>query len=68
MTPTPKSCWPQRFNRRDDFQKAAAALNGVEVSSNKLLVSQYPSLNVAKLESFKGRHPMKYMATGKKRV
>jgi len=56
------------FYRRDDFQKAAAALNGVEVSSNKLLVSQYPSLNVAKLESFKGQTPMNYMGTGKKRV
>jgi aspartyl protease len=27
------------------------------VSSNKLLVSQYPTLNVAKLESFKGQTP-----------
>ncbi len=39
------------FYRRDDFQKAAASLNGVEVSSNKLITSQYPTLNVAKLES-----------------
>src|ERR1043166_2779659 len=30
------------FYRRDDFQKAAAALNGVDVSSNKLITSQYP--------------------------
>jgi hypothetical protein len=34
----------QTFYRRDDFQKAAASLSGVEVSSNKLLVSQYPTL------------------------
>jgi len=52
------------FYRRDDFQKAAAALNGVEVSSNKLLVSQYPSLNVAKLESFKGQTPYELHGNG----
>jgi tetratricopeptide (TPR) repeat protein len=45
------------FYRRDDFQKAAASLNGVEVSTNKLIISQYPTLNVAKLESFKGQTP-----------
>jgi len=45
------------FYRRDDFQKAAASLNGVEVSSNKLVASQYPTLNIAKLESFKGQTP-----------
>jgi hypothetical protein len=47
----------EAFYRRDDFQKAAAALNGVEVSTNKLIISQYPTLNVAKLESFKGQTP-----------
>jgi predicted aspartyl protease len=45
----------QAFYRRDDFQKAAAALNGVDVSSNKLIREQYPTLNVAMLESFKGQ-------------
>jgi hypothetical protein len=43
------------FYRRDDFQKAAASLNGVDVSSNKLIIEQYPTLNVAKLESYKGK-------------
>ncbi len=43
--------------RRDDFQKAAAALDGVEVSTNKLLIAQYPTLNVAKMRSFKGQTP-----------
>ena len=47
----------EAFYRRDDFQQAAASLNGVDVSSNKLIVSQYPTLNVAKLESFKGQTP-----------
>jgi len=54
----------EAFYRHDDFQRAAAALNGVEVSSNKLLVSQYPSLNVAKLESFKGQTPYELHGNG----
>ena len=53
------------FYRRDDFQKAAAALNGVDVSSNKLIVSQYPALNAAKLESFKGQTPYEVQGNGK---
>jgi predicted aspartyl protease len=52
------------FYRRDDFQKAAASLNGVEVSSNKLIISQYPTLNVAKLESFKGQTPYELYGNG----
>ena len=47
----------EAFYRRDDFQKAAAALSGVEVGTNKLIIKQYPTLNVAKLESFKGQTP-----------
>ena len=47
----------EAFYRRDDFQQAAASLNGVDVSSNRLIVSQYPTLNVAKLQSFKGQTP-----------
>jgi predicted Zn-dependent protease len=47
----------EAFYRRDDFQHAAAALNGVDVSTNKLVVEQYPTLNVAKLASFKGQTP-----------
>jgi Aspartyl protease len=53
------------FYRRDDFQKAAASLNGVEVSSNKLIISQYPTLNVAKLESFKGQTPYELHGNGR---
>ena len=52
----------EAFYRRDDFQRAAASLNGVDVKSNKLIVSQYPTLNVAKLESFKGQTP--YLVQG----
>ena len=52
------------FYRRDDFQKAAAALNGVDVASNKLIIEQYPCLNVAKLESFKGQTPYELHGNG----
>jgi Aspartyl protease/Tetratricopeptide repeat len=52
------------FYRRDDFQKAVAALNGVDVSSNKLIIEQYPTLNVAKLKSFKGQTPYEVQGTG----
>ena len=54
----------EAFYRRDDFQKAAASLNGVDVNSNKLLISQYPTLNVAKLESFKGQTPYEVEGDG----
>jgi len=52
------------FYRRDDLQKAAASLKGVDVSSNKLITSQYPTLNVAKLESFKGQTPYEVEGNG----
>src|SRR4029077_19960400 len=60
----PKVMLAQAFYRRDDFQKAAASLNGVDVSSNKLITSQYPTLNVAKLESFKGQTPCELHGNG----
>lgn len=54
----------QAFYRRDDFQKAAAALSGVDVSRNKLIREQYPTLNVAMLESFKGQTPYELKGNG----
>jgi len=54
----------QVFYRRDDFQKAAASLSGVDVSSNKLIISQYQTMNVAKLESFKGQTPYELQGDG----
>ena len=41
--------------QRDDFEAATAALSGIDVSTNPLILSQYPTLNVAKLQSFKGQ-------------
>ena len=60
----PKIMLAEAFYRRDDFQKAAAALNGVDVSSNKLIREQYPTLNVAMLESFKGQTPYELQGNG----
>jgi hypothetical protein len=60
----PKVMLAEAFYRRDDFQKAVAALNGVDVSSNKLIIEQYPTLNVAKLESFKGQTPYELHGNG----
>jgi Aspartyl protease/Tetratricopeptide repeat len=54
----------EAFYRRDDFQKAAAALSGVEVGTNKLIIEQYPTLKVAKLESFKGQTPYEVHGDG----
>ena len=57
----------EAFYRRDDFQKAAASLNGVDVTTNKLIIEQYPTLNVAKLESFKGQTPYEVQGDGQAR-
>jgi hypothetical protein len=54
----------EAFYRSDDFQHAAASLNGVNGNSNRLIVSQYPTLNVAKLESFKGQTPYEVQGDG----
>ncbi len=54
----------EAFYRRDDFQKGATALNGVDVSSNKLVIEQYPTLNVAMFESFKGQTPYELHGNG----
>jgi predicted aspartyl protease len=52
------------FYRADEFQQAVAALNGVDVSTNKLVIEQYPTLNVAKLASFKGQTPYELHGEG----
>jgi predicted aspartyl protease len=60
----PKIMLAEVFYRRDDFQKAAASLKDIDVSSNKLIREQYPTLNVAKLESFKGQTPYELQGNG----
>jgi predicted aspartyl protease len=60
----PKVMLAEVFYRGDDFQKSAASLKGVDVSSNKLIREQYPTLNVAMLESFKGQTPYELHGDG----
>ncbi|HSU53052.1 MAG TPA: aspartyl protease family protein, partial [Candidatus Dormibacteraeota bacterium] len=60
----PKVMLAEAFYRRDDFQKAAAALKGIDISSNTLIREQYPTLNVPMLESFKGQTPYELKGNG----
>jgi hypothetical protein len=60
----PKVMLAETFYRRDDFEKAVAALDGVEVGTNPLIASQYPTLNIAKLQSFKGQTPYELHGDG----
>ncbi len=60
----PKIMLAEVYYRRDDFEKAAASLDGVDVSTNPLIVSQYPTLNIAKLRSFKGQTPYQLHGDG----
>jgi hypothetical protein len=60
----PKVMLAEVYYRRDDFAKAVASLIGVEVATNPLIVSQYPTLNVAKLQSFKGQTPYEVHGDG----
>src|SRR6476659_10001689 len=54
----------EAFYRRDEIQKAATALTGIDVSSNKLIREQYPTLNIAMFESFKGQTPYELKGNG----
>jgi Aspartyl protease/Tetratricopeptide repeat len=60
----PKVMLAEAYYRQDDFEQAAAALSGVDVSANTLIAQQYPTLNVAKLESFKGQTPYEVHGEG----
>jgi hypothetical protein len=60
----PKIMLAEVYYRRDDFEKAAASLDGIDVSANTLVASQYPTLNVAKMRSFKGQAPYQVHGEG----
>jgi len=60
----PKVMLAQVLYRRDDFQKATAALKGIDVSNNKLFREQYSTMNVAMFESFKGQTPYELRGDG----
>jgi predicted aspartyl protease len=60
----PKVMLAEAYYRQDDFEKAAASLAGVDVNADPLVIAQYPTLNVAKLESFKGQTPYEVQGEG----
>jgi hypothetical protein len=60
----PKVWLAETYYRADNFEKAADALNGIDVSTNQLIISQYPTLNKAKLASFKGQTPYEVQGNG----
>ena len=59
----------EAFYRRDEFPEGGrTVLNGVDVEFNhELIIAQYPTLNVAKLESFKGQTPYDLRGRGRSR-
>jgi hypothetical protein len=56
----------ETYYRKNEFAEAAAALKGVDVANNELIISQYPTLNIAKLESFKGQTPYEISGEGER--
>jgi Tfp pilus assembly protein PilF len=60
----PKVMLAEAYYRRDDLERAVAALNGVDVGTNPLVARQYPTLNVAKLQSFKDQTPYEVHGDG----
>jgi Aspartyl protease/Tetratricopeptide repeat len=61
--PDAKIMLAEALYRHDDYQNAAASLKGI-ANSNKLLTSQYPTLDIAQLESFKGQTPYEIQGDG----
>lgn len=60
----PKVMLAEVYYRCDDFEKAAASLSGIDVATNPLIIAQYPTLNVAKLQSFRGQTPYELHGDG----
>ena len=53
---------------REERRETILRLDGVDVATDKLVIEQYPTLNVAKLESSsRARRPMNCTATDKSR-
>jgi Aspartyl protease/Tetratricopeptide repeat len=64
----PRVMLAEVYYQRDDFQQAVAALDGIDVSNNQLIISQYPGLNVALLQSFAGQTPYELDGSGGKTI
>jgi hypothetical protein len=61
----PRIMLAEVYYRRDDFQNAVAALDGIDIATNPLVISQYPTLNIAKLQSFQGQTPYELHGRGR---
>jgi hypothetical protein len=60
----PRVMLAEVYYQLDDFRKAAAALDGIDVRNNQLIISQYPALDVALLQSFAGQTPYELSGSG----
>jgi hypothetical protein len=60
----PKIMLAEAYYRRDDFERAAATLDGVDMATNQLAIQQYPTLDVAQLKSFHGQTPYEVQGKG----
>jgi hypothetical protein len=64
----PRVMLAEVYYQLDDFQQAVAALDGIDISNNQLIISQYPALNVALLRSFAGQTPYELRGSGGKTI
>lgn len=60
----PKVMLAEAYYRDDNFEKAAATLDGVDIAHNPLVIQQYPTLDVAQLRSFRGQTPYEVQGEG----
>ncbi len=60
----PRVMLAEVYYQLDDFRKAIAALSGIDVSNNQLIISRYPALNVALFQSFAGQTPYELRGSG----
>jgi Aspartyl protease/Tetratricopeptide repeat len=60
----PRVMLAEVYYQLDDFQQAVAALDGIDVSNNQLIISQYQALNVALFRSFAGQTPYELRGSG----
>ncbi|GAN77925.1 retropepsin-like aspartic protease [Acidisphaera rubrifaciens] len=60
----PKVMRAAAYYRSYEFEKAAAALEGVDLAHDRLVIAQYPTLDVAQLRSFRGQTPYEVQGAG----
>lgn len=60
----PRVSLAEVYYRQDEFGEAREALVGIDVNTNQLVQTQYPTLNVPKLQSFAGQTPYQVQGSG----